>query len=239
MDETEIEMVIRAVEAGPEVEHYRPVVMRTDRGDIHCRYSKLPGARLGAVWVGGVGGGFDSPAHDLYGKLTRDLMPAGIASLRVQFRNPMNLTESVLDVMAGLRLLEGDGMRSIALIGHSFGGAVVIQAASAFPIVRTVVTLASQSYAADLVATLGPRCSILLMHGANDTILPPACSQHLYDEALEPKRLKIMKGAGHVLDEVADEVKQTVRDWVVGRLKERDIEDWRWGVGTEGPSITE
>ena len=232
-------MTIRAVEAGAEVDGYRPVLLKTDRGDIHCRYSKLPGARLGAIWVGGVGGGFDSPAKDMYGRLARELMPLGIASLRIQFRHPTLIAESVLDVMAGLRLLEGDGMRSMALIGHSFGGAVAIQAATAFPTVRTVVTLATQSYAADAVTELGPRCSILFVHGADDAILPPSCSQHIYDEAQEPKRLKIIQGTGHTLDEQADEVTRIVREWVVGRLNERDIEDWRWGLGTEGPSITE
>jgi dienelactone hydrolase len=230
---------IISVNAAQAADDYRVVNILTERGEVKGRYYKNSGDRLAVLFVGGVGGGFDSPADDLYPKLATSLLDEGIASLRVCFRKSTDLEESVLDVMAGLQVLEGDGMRSLALVGHSFGGAVVIQAASAFPSVRTVVTLAAQSYGASAVSTLGPRCSILLLHGAEDKILPPVCSQHLYANAREPKRLTIYEGATHCLDEVASEVREKVRAWLVGRLYEQDVEDWRWGLGTEGPAIRE
>jgi hypothetical protein len=48
----------------------------------------------------------------------------------VRFRHPTRLEESILDVLAGINYLQSEGMKVIALTGHSFGGAVVIQAAA-------------------------------------------------------------------------------------------------------------
>jgi pimeloyl-ACP methyl ester carboxylesterase len=67
-----------------------------------------------------------------------------INSLRVRFLYPTNLYESVLDVIEGIHLLEQQGIESVGLVGHSFGGAVVIQAGTASSDrVRTVVTLST------------------------------------------------------------------------------------------------
>jgi hypothetical protein len=84
--------------------------------------------------------------------------------------------------------------------------------------VRTVVTLATQSYGADATPELATRCSLLLLHGTADPVLPPVCSQHVYELAFEPKRLILYPDAAHGLDEVAGEVYQVVRDWVIEQL---------------------
>jgi pimeloyl-ACP methyl ester carboxylesterase len=136
----------------------------------------------------------------------------------VRYRYPTELVESVLDVLAGLTYLQDEGIESVALIGHSFGGAVVIQAAAQAEDVRTVVTLATQSYGADPVQELATRCSLLLLHGTADPVLTPLCSQQVYQLAIEPKQLILYPDAGHGLDEVAEEVHQVVRDWVIEQL---------------------
>jgi hypothetical protein len=146
------------------------------------------------------------------------LRKEGIASLRVRYRNPTDLEESILDVLAGLTYLQDEGIKEFALVGHSFGGAVVIQAAAQSPGIRTVVTLATQSYGADPVTELATQCSLLLLHGSDDQVLSPHCSQYVYDLALEPKRLILYPNATHGLDEVADEVYLVVRDWIVQQL---------------------
>jgi dienelactone hydrolase len=53
--------------------------------------------------------------------------------------------ESVFDTLAGITFLKDNHRKkSIGLVGHSFGGAVVVQAATAAPdIVSTIVTLAT------------------------------------------------------------------------------------------------
>jgi alpha-beta hydrolase superfamily lysophospholipase len=213
------EMMLADAEVRLQEDGYYPVKLITNRGAIHCLYYPVENAQLGAIWVGGVGGGWDTPAQGLYPQLCKELQKEAIASLRVRYRYPTDLKESVLDVLAGLTYLQDEGIKSIALIGHSLGGAVVIRAATQSQAVRTAVTLASQAYGATHPAPeLATRCSLLLLHGTADPVLSPDCSQHIYDLALEPKRLIIYPDAGHNLDEVATEVHQVVRDWVIKEL---------------------
>lgn len=213
------EMMVEDVEVEPQQEGYHPVKLITSREDIYCRYYPVTGAKQAAIWVGGVGGDWDTPAQGLYPRLCQELTGEGIASLRVRYRYSTDLVESVLDVLAGLTYLQDNGIESFALIGHSFGGAVVIQAAAQAENVRTVVTLATQSYGADAVSELATRCSLLLLHGTADPVLTPLCSQNVYKLALEPKHIILYPGATHGLDEVAEEVHQVVRDWLIKQLK--------------------
>ncbi|HUE75938.1 MAG TPA: alpha/beta hydrolase [Chloroflexota bacterium] len=214
------EMFVGDAEFGNTRDGYQEVRLATSRGDIDCRYYRAPNAQKGAIWVGGVGGGFDTPAQGIYPRLCEDLVSEGTSSLRVRFRHPTILTEAVLDVLAGLNYLENEGVRAAALIGHSFGGAVVIQAAAQAPLVRTIVTLATQSYGTTPVSNLGPGCSVLAIHGLADRVLPYSCSEAVARNAHEPKKLILYEGADHSLDEVAEEVYRAVRDWIVERLSE-------------------
>lgn len=198
-------------------EGYYPLTIQTDRGIIEGRHY-LPGEEKAAViYVGGVGGGFDSPAKGLYAKLCQDLLAHNIGGLRLKYRNPTDLAEAVLDVLAGITYLEGAGVKRIGLVGHSFGGAVVIQAASVSTTVKTVITLATQSYGTEAAAELFEK-SMLLIHGEKDEILPPSCSQLVYGLAPEPKHLEHVEGASHSLREKADEVYELVRQWLEERL---------------------
>lgn len=210
--------LLRGIEVGQAQDGYRPVTLVTDRGNVECRYSAVAGARRAVIWVGGIGGDWDTPARGLYPQLCRELVDEGIASLRIRYRHPTRLPDSLFDVATGVDYLLREGMDALALTGHSSGGAVVIQAATIFDAVRTVVTLATQSYGADRVFELTPRCSILLIHGTSDTVLPPSSSEYIYRLASEPKRLILYDGAGHNLDEVAEEVRRVVRDWIVDQL---------------------
>lgn len=200
-------------------ESYMPIRLSTDRGEIEARFyeSDLPGRAV--IFVGGIGGDFDTPARGLYPRLCQELMSEGISSLRVAFRHPTDLEESVLDVLVGLSFLVMKGTLRAGLIGHSFGGAAVIRAAVLSDMVRTIVTLATQCYGTDAVAKLRPGRSILLIHGLNDTVLPSYCSSMAYDLAHEPKRLSMYEGAGHGLDESAEGVHKEVLDWIVKALE--------------------
>lgn len=220
-------MVVQDIQVEPQWEGYHPLKLTTSRGDVNCRYYPVTGAQKGAIWVGGVGGDWDTPAQGLYPRLCHELRGyakdalashEAIASLRIRYRHPTELEESILDVLAGLSYLESEGIKAVALIGHSFGGAVVIQAAANSPIVRTVVTLATQSYGAATASKLAPRCSLLLIHGTADEILPPSCSKYVYQLAKKPKLLILYPNARHGLDEVSQEVHACVRDWVIEKL---------------------
>jgi pimeloyl-ACP methyl ester carboxylesterase len=218
-DSAELDMEITEVLPGEEGEGYLPLTFRTTRGEVTYRYYPVTNARRAVIWIGGAGGGFDSPANQLYPRLAEALRAEGIASLRVRFRDPTKLEEAVLDVLAGLGWLQDEGIERLVVVGHSFGGAVAIQAATAADTVRGVVTLATQSYGADAVMELGHECGILLLHGRADTVLPPQSSDFVFQMAHEPRRLILYDGAGHGLDEVAPEVEQVVRSWLRERLR--------------------
>lgn len=197
---------------------YRTIGLQTDRGKITCRFYSVDETSLGAIYVGGVGGGFDTPANDLYPYLSKKLKLEGISSLRIRFRNPRSVEESVHDVLAGLKFLESEGINKIALVGHSLGGAAVIQAAALSKSVKTVVTLATQSYGADNVSDISADSSILLIHGLADPVLPSYCSKQVFDIAHDPKQIITLPNNGHCLDESAEDVHEIVYKWILREL---------------------
>lgn len=206
------------VEEAGAADGYRRLVLRTGRGPVETRLYEAPGSRAAVVAVGGVGGGFDTPADRLYPRLGEALRPLGLSTLRVRFRDPRDLHEAAHDVLAAVTALETMGIGHVALVGHSFGGAVVVLAGAASPAVVTVVTLATQSYGTDSVAELAPR-PLLLLHGTSDTILPPASSVSVFRRAADPKELGLFDGAGHGLDEAAREVFERVQGWLLEHLR--------------------
>src|SRR5262249_10882412 len=143
----------------------------------------------GAVWLNGAGGGWSSPAKEVYPRLCRGLMNAGVSSVQLTYRQPNLLEECVLDTLAAVAYLQHEGIAKIALIGHSFGAAVAIQAAAATKEARTVIGIAAQSYGAAPVTLLGANCSTLLLHGKADRVLPHSCSEYIFNLAHNPKQL--------------------------------------------------
>jgi len=215
-DPTTLTMEVTGVRAGEVTEEgFSPVNLLTNRGEIETRYYAAAGATGGAIFVGGAGGGFDTPVRGwLYPRLCRDLQADGVACLRVRYRAANDLEECTLDVLAGIAYLESEGVQRVALTGHSFGGAVVIQAAAHSEAVVTCVPMSTQTYGADPAATLGPRCSMLLAHGKADEILPHRCSEAVYAAAREPKTLLLKDGARHGLDEWSEELPGILREWI-------------------------
>lgn len=197
---------------------YKFIILETERGKITCRFYSSNETNLGAIYVGGIGGGFDTPANDLYPYLGKKLKLEGISSLRIHFRNSRSIEESVYDVLAGIKFLESEGINKIALAGHSLGGAVVIQAATLSKSIKTVVTLATQSYGTDNVSNIPPDSSILLIHGLDDPVLPSYCSKQVFNSAHEPKELITLHGNGHCLDESAEDVHKIVYNWILREL---------------------
>ncbi|WP_043432525.1 alpha/beta hydrolase [Cystobacter fuscus] len=196
----------------------RPFTLPTKRGPVDVLLYDSPGAKAGVLLAGGVGGGFDTPALRLYPRLGEELLKHGLSTLRLRYRHPTDLTESVQDVLAGVDFLVERGLERIALVGHSFGGAVMIRAGVRSAWVKTVVGLAPQSYGTEPVPELHPR-SLLLVHGTSDTVLPPRCSQSIHERARGHKELELIPGAGHVLNEAAEPVFTRVRDWLVHELR--------------------
>lgn len=203
---------------------YQLVKLDTQRGEIVCRYyssNTHNPASVAVVYVTGVGGGWGTPAIGLYPRLCCSLARIGIDGLRVRYRHPTDLLESVFDTLAGIAFLRKEHrIKAIGLVGHSFGGAVVIQAAvQASDIVSTLVTLATQSYgAAHVISKLKHGTSALMIHGSVDKVLPAYCSEEVYQKAHDPKQIVLCQGASHGLDEVSEEVYELVYDWLVNSL---------------------
>ena len=214
-----LEMTISDVRVAPSGDGFDAVTLITSCGNLELRHYPVLGARRGAVFVGGAGGGWDTPGRgELYPRLCEDVAAAGVAAVRIQYRHPNALAECVLDVLAALYFLEGLGVGAAAVAGHSFGGAVALQAAVHAENVRAVVALSTQAYGADAAAELPPGCAALFVHGTADEVLPVACSRHAFALAREPKRLRLYAGARHGLDEAADEIRSEVRDWILKHL---------------------
>jgi len=246
MSDDDLNLRIIGVEEGDEVGGTRPVKLRTTRGEIPiilhqpevhqpevhqpevlqpevgAPEARAPGLRAAeapgraVLCVSGALGGFDGPGM-LYVRLGQELPRLGIAVARLNYRMPNEFGECVLDTVAGLTFLKAMRYDRAALVGHSFGGAVAINAGTLAPMVTTVIAISSQLAGAHVVAELAPR-PLLLLHGTADTILPHECSERIYDRAQEPKSLKLFPGVGHRFTEAADELLATVRDWLVSRI---------------------
>jgi hypothetical protein len=78
-----------------------------------CRYYyACKDAKKAVIYVGGIGGGWDSPARELYPKLSRKVISNGISSLRIRYRHPTYLDECIKDVIAGIKFLENNRIQS-------------------------------------------------------------------------------------------------------------------------------
>ncbi len=213
------EVPIRRVGASLGSGDYDELRIETERGDVAAREYPAAGARAGVVLVGGAGGGWDTPARGLYPRVAATLADENVAALRIRFRNPRDLDEATHDVLAGLSVLRGKGVRVLGLVGHSLGGAVVIRAAALADEVRAAVALATQSLGTDAAPRLAPRCALLLLHGTADRVLPVACSEEVYELAHEPKRMHLYEGADHGLEEAAEQVEREVLGFLRDRLR--------------------
>ncbi len=198
-----------------------PIAIPTARGTVQALWD-VPAdpPRAAVVLVGGADGGFDGPAEALYPTLAADLVALGIGALCLDFRIhrfPNDVDEGAHDLLAGLAWLEERGVEIAGLVGHSFGGAVVIEAATRAPSVSAVVTLATQTAGAQRVALVSPR-PLLLVHGLDDVRLSPRCSELLYGMASDPKSLVLIPGATHSLRQAREEVRTRVLDFLVAAL---------------------
>lgn len=199
----------------PEDETSDLVRLVTSRGSVLGRYHPAEGDSA-VLWVFGSGGGLGGPAGGVYSRLGERLQGAGVSSLELDYRRPGELRGCVADVLVGLAWLQSLGKRRVALVGHSFGGAVVIGAGVQSEIVVAVAALSSQTAGTIEVERLAPR-PLLLIHGEADEILPPDCSVDIHGRAGEPKELILYPGCRHGLDECRD-------------VMDRDLMRWLWIV---------
>jgi hypothetical protein len=199
------------------------VLLVTDRGTVACRLHHAAGPDGGqrdaaqhdvaVLWVFGAGGGLGGPAGGLYARLGHQLLGDGITSLEVAYRQPGDLTQCMLDTLLGVAYLGTLGCSRVVLVGHSFGGAVVISAGAMSEQVIAVAALSSQSAGTGAAESLSPR-PLFLAHGLDDEILPAACSRDIHARASEPRQLVLYPGCRHGLDQCRDELDRDLSAWI-------------------------
>lgn len=192
------------------------VRLETTRGPIEGILHPVEGGTTAVVCVGGARGGLDGPADSLYARLPLLLFSAKVTVLRVEYRKPNDFEECVLDALAGCSFLKGIGATDLLLVGHSFGGAVVIKAGELHPMVRGVVSMSPQLYGTRQVENLNR--PLLLVHGMSDSVLSHEASEDIYRRALEPKRIVLYAEAGHSLIQAKDRIDELLADWIPARL---------------------
>ena len=194
------------------------VVLHTNLGLIKAiLHQSAKGGVRAVLWVWGARGGYAGPAEGVFAHLAEEFSAQGLTSLRLHYRNPGVYVESVLDVRAGLEFLKGRGCSRVVLVGHSFGGAVVIAAGTLTDQVVAVVALSPQTYGSQCAVYVAPR-PLLLVHGLADTRLPPSCARQIYQWADEPKELVFYPGAEHGLRECKRELYALLHRWIPEQL---------------------
>ena len=217
--ESRLGMSVEQVLVGPphEGDAGEGLVIRTTRGDIPAILHAAPDTKRAVIWVCGARGGFGGPASGLYAELSEEFTGHGITSLRMDYRHPNEIQECALDLLAGINFLRAIEYGPVVVVGHSFGGAVVIAAAAFSDHVAGVVSLSPQTYGAQGAGMLSPT-PLLVVHGKADTRLPFSCAVAIHDWAKDPRELVLYEGAEHRLDECRTELMDLLRRWIPDNL---------------------
>jgi fermentation-respiration switch protein FrsA (DUF1100 family) len=191
----------------------RHIEVYTMEGLLTLLWHGDPAAEHVVLLCGGAMGGLLGPADGVYHHLGEWLAPRGIGAVRVGYRRPNHLPKCVHDLAAAADLANRFGARRFVTVGHSFGGAVAVQAGIVLgPHCRGVVTLATQSAGCENAAMLG-ETPLLLIHGERDELLPPETSSVVQMIAGHGE-LVYLPGTGHLLTERAEEVRTLLEGWI-------------------------
>jgi alpha/beta superfamily hydrolase len=201
-----------------------PVVTRQESDSVkNIQFNKDGAANIGRIhetpgdkavlYVFGAGGGLGGPAGGMYERMAVKFQPLGVTSLQLDYRRPGYFEDCVDDVLSGIVYLSSLEKTDVVLVGHSFGGAVVIRSGIQSDEVSAVAALSSQTVGAENVAELSPK-PLLLIHGTDDEVLPHSCSMYLYREDLEPKEMILYEGCRHGLDQCRDDLDKAMTSWL-------------------------
>jgi dienelactone hydrolase len=200
---------------GPDLRHLE---IYTLRGLLTILWHGPIDADRVVVTGGGAMGGLLGPAGGLYHDLGTTFAEAGIGTLRVGYRKPNDLVRCVHDVAAAADLAGRAGARHFVTVGHSFGGAVAVQAGMVLGRhCAGIVTLATQSAGCEDAGALGEEVPVLLLHGDRDELLPPDAS-FVVRMLIGHGDVEILPGAGHLMTEAAAHLRDRLGTWIPDQL---------------------
>ncbi len=145
---------------------------------------------------------------------TLNLFYKGISTIQIKYRYGGDLKECTNDLLDAINHVDNLGIHKAGLLGWSFGGAVVCQAAEknkSKTEIKAIATLATQSYGVDLISKCNGVAS-LFIHGTDDTCLSTKCSEYTYKIAEEPKKLILVEDH-HGFDSTGEELQKEIVDW--------------------------
>ena len=206
---------VEEVEITPGLAHLEIYTMR---GLLTVLWHGARDAHDVVLTCGGGMGGVLGPADGVYHRLGVELAEQhGIATMRVGYRKPNDLSRCVHDVAAAADLASRSGARGFVVVGHSFGGAVAVQAGAVLgDHCRGVVTLSTQSAGCENAAELGDT-PLLLLHGTDDELLPAETSAVVQMLAGHGE-VVLLPGNGHLLSQSAAEVAERLLSWIPARF---------------------
>jgi len=212
-------LAVQEVQVTPTLRH---VEVYTLGGLLTLLWHGEPDAEAVVLTGGGGMGSLLGPADGLYHDLGERFAARGIGTVRVGYRRPNDLARCVHDVAAAGDLAVRGGARRFVVVGHSFGGAVAVQAATVLgDHCRGVVTLATQSAGCERAAELGST-PLLLLHGDRDELLPPDTS-HVVAALAGTGEVEILPGTGHLLREAGAHLRERLGAWIPARLLAGDV----------------
>lgn len=203
-----------AVEEAIATDGSRHVEIYSMEGLLTFHWAGDPAADRVVIGMGGAMGGVLGPAKRLYHELTTTLVDQGIGVMRVGYRKPGDLNRCLVDVAAAAESASKVGAERFVFLGHSFGGAVAVQAGVTMPDhTAGVATFATQSAGCEAAGELRQGMPFVLYHGDQDRILP-ADSSFMVQMIAGQGDMQIQHGADHMLSEAADEIRAHFYPWL-------------------------
>ena len=96
-----VSISLRGMTKLPAVGPFHPLVLDTTDGIIESRLYEADNAKAAILWLGEAEGEFPSPADGLYERQAERYQSFGVASLRLQYRNPAEFAGLSHDLLVG------------------------------------------------------------------------------------------------------------------------------------------